>query len=257
MKKAFILLGSFLSMFIIFTSKQYYDQKVKKTALMAKEVLIEQTMIEKELDEQNRQQLLTKNMDKSVANLVNTAIEQNKQVNIVIVSSALSEVNTADSWPEIFQAQLKAHDLNDLLSVEMVMFSEKSSFEFIHEQQYNLIIEKQPHILIIEPFLLNDNGIARIEETLANFEIVINEIKKIYNELIVIVQPPHPLFDEVYYVNQVEALKADAKEKGYLYLDHWKNWPNNGNDYLEGKMPNQNGHEIWAEFLIRYFIAIE
>lgn len=254
MKKTFTLVGIFIAIFTIFTSKYFYEQKVKTTALTASEVLIEHSKIEKEVDEQVRQRLLTRNMDEPVASLVNQAIEDNGHVNIVIVSSAVV-TNAISSWPEIFQTQLEANYLNDLLSVKMVLFSEKSSYEFVQEQDYNLIIEKEPNILIIEPFLLNDNGITLIKDTLSNLDVIVNEVKNAYPDVVVIVQPPHPLYEEAYYLTQVEELQAHALEKEYFYFDHWENWLKNG--YIEGKAPNQEGHEQWADYITNYFIALD
>jgi hypothetical protein len=253
MKKVLIITGILIASFLLVTSKYVYDQKLRTTALEAKQLLIESTMNEEQEKERKRQRFLTRHIVEPVASLVNQAIETNSEVNIVIVSSEYLEAEEVRTWPQIFQAELEAKHLNNLLSVKAVMYTDKSSSEFLLEQQYNLIIEEKPDILLIEPFLLNDHGISMIENTLENLDVIVNEIRDVNRELVVIVQPPHPLYGEDYYLAQVAMLQAHSSERGYIYFDHWKTWPKNG--YVDNKIPNQKGHQHWAEYTLNYFIS--
>ncbi|MCT8137684.1 hypothetical protein H1D32_07895 [Anaerobacillus sp. CMMVII] len=240
----------FIAIFTIIASKHFYDHRVKTTALAAKEVLTEHAQIEELENERARQRLLTKNMDTNLANIVYQAIENNDKVNIVIVSS---EFQIATRWYDIFESELHTHYRDDLFNLTVVEYNDKSSYQFVHEQHYNIILEKEPDVLIIDAFLLNDNGIYLIEDTLTNLDSIINEIKNNSDDLVVIVQPPHPMYDEGYYLAQVEKLEAHVSEKGYLYFDHWSNWPEFG--YLTDNQPNLDGHKHWSEFITNYFIA--
>ncbi|WNF37389.1 hypothetical protein RJD24_02695 [Bacillaceae bacterium IKA-2] len=267
MKKIVIFSIVLVSILTIVFSRYQYDQKLKTTASEAQtvfeEIKIENEQI-KEIEgkeaERERLRLLTTNMAPSISQIVNEAVDENGQVNIVVVGSdSLVITEERESWLTLVQSHLDQHYEGALFSVESVIYDGKSSYEVLAEQGYTRVIEKKPDILIVEPFLLNDNGIALISDTLNYLEVFLSEIKEIYEDIIVIIQPPAPLYQSAYYLTQVEEINAYSDNNNYIYFDHWTNWPDSDDegikDFLDGKIPNQEGHKLWAEYINNYFVA--
>ena len=142
-------------------------------------------------------------------------------------------------------------------SINVRSFGEKISLEAMREIR-DQGIESTPDILLLEPFLLKDNGKIRIEDSLDAVTSIISSYRNANEDLIVILQPSNPLYDSKFYPLQVKKLKEYAEENEYIYLNHWKAWPELDNvemeDYLtEDSKPNHKGHQIWAKYLVDYF----
>ena len=136
-------------------------------------------------------------------------------------------------------------------------FGEKTSLEAMREIR-DQGIESTPDILLLEPFLLKDNGEIRIEDSLDAVTNIISSYRNVNEDLIIILQPSNPLYDSKFYPLQVKKLKDYAEKNDYIYLNHWKAWPELDNvemeDYLTGdSKPNHKGHQIWAKYLVDYF----
>ncbi|OIJ22342.1 hypothetical protein BKP45_06805 [Anaerobacillus alkalidiazotrophicus] len=266
MKKIAIVFVVFIAIATIIVSKNLYDQKLKATATEAKQLMqenIEQEIqSEKEEAQKERLRLITENMDDAVAELVIGAVGNNEEIKIVITGSSVLEATAEmDSWPDIFMERLDEAYGHGVFSVEVVSYGDKGSYEVLHEKGYHLVVEKSPDILVIEPLLLNDNGITRIEDTLKHLDRFIDEVREVHNDIVVIVQPPQPIFQPSYYLTQVTKLEEHSLAKGYLYFDHWDMWPSIEdealNEYIldDQRTPNEDGHHLWANFVSHYFIS--
>lgn len=262
MKKIAIIVVVFIAIVTIIISKNQYDQKLKTTATEAKQFMQENIEQEKEETQKERLRLLTENMDTQVAKLVHNAIDYNQEMTIVITgSNTLDSTEDTNSWATIFKERLLGAYDSGVFSVEVVSFGEKGSYEILNENGFTLVAEQSPDILIIEPFLLNDNGVTRIEDTLLHLDHFVDEVMKVNSDLVVIVQPPHPIYQPSYYLTQVTELEEHSLAKRYLYLDHWDMWPSIEdealNEYIvdDQRTPNQEGHNVWANFVSNYFIS--
>lgn len=137
---------------------------------------------------------------------------------------------------------------------------DRTSTELITEGKQQELAANKAHLIVIEPFLLNDNGEVEIDETLANLSKIIEAIKAENPDSTFILQPSYPIYLPKYYSTQVDALKSYTEENNLTYLDHWTAWPATDNleikDYLnEGQTgPNEKGNQVWGEFLVEYFI---
>lgn len=86
------------------------------------------------------------------------------------------------------------------------------------------------------------------------------DFKQLNEGVIVLLQPSIPIHNARFYPGEEEELKEYAQGKGYIYLNHWENWP----DYTDEEVlnyltddrsnPNQEGHEAWANYIIDYFV---
>ena len=122
-------------------------------------------------------------------------------------------------------------------------------------------MEEQPDLILFEPFILKDNGEVGIDHSLENASAVIASVKESLPQTEVILQPPHPLYKANFYPKQVEELQQFAEDNGITYLNHWEAWPDKNSEEIkeyiseDASQPSAKGHQLWADYLIDYFIA--
>jgi hypothetical protein len=65
----------------------------------------------------------------------------------------------------------------------------------------------------------------------------------------------------VNYPKEVEKIQQFLETNEIPYFNHWEKWPISNSEEMElllkDGLPNEKGHEIWAEAIIDYFIATE
>jgi hypothetical protein len=138
-----------------------------------------------------------------------------------------------------------------------------SSSQFINNNYQEEIADEAADLFVIEPFILLDNGVVEISDSLENLSILIEAIHSKNPEASIIIQPSNPLHNAKYYPIQVEAVKEYAAQNQITYLDHWTAWPDQKSvEMLEYLLPNQSvpsdkGIQVWSEFLLNYFISNE
>jgi lysophospholipase L1-like esterase len=186
-----------------------------------------------------------------------TALSENRPYHILIVGSEQMG-DGESSWPALFEKEMVAAYGEGTITVETITYSETTS-EFVELGKQADLIKNQADLIIWEPFILSDNGVIPVEVTLENISSTINKVKESNPDTTFILQPPNPLYQPKLYKTQVEALKAYAEENAIPYLDHWTNWPDptteQVRDYLnEYNQPNDEGHQVWANYLVQRFI---
>jgi hypothetical protein len=191
---------------------------------------------------------------------VKNAIHKHQPVRLVIAGSkAIS--SSEKSWPALLKNELESIYGKRVFEVVVKEYGEMTTKKALDENLDKEIIDAKPDILLWEPFILNNNGVVAIDETLTDIETMIESITSALPDVTIILQPPNPIYNAKYYPLQVKAFKTFANEKGYIYLDHWKAWPDYKSEELNDvvnentDLPNEQGHQLWADFLIDYFIA--
>ncbi|MFJ5759280.1 SGNH/GDSL hydrolase family protein [Neobacillus sp. NPDC093182] len=182
-----------------------------------------------------------------------TALEEEKPFKILFIGSNAMEweKSVTQSLTESFGSEriITAQHTYDLTTVDIVA-----------ENQQLALAAEQAHLVVMEPFLFNDNGKLKIDVTLANVTKIIDDIKAENPDTTFILQPSYPIYLPKYYSTQVEALKEYATANNITYLDHWTAWPATDNpeinNYLneEQSGPNEQGYQAWSQFLIDYFV---
>lgn len=200
------------------------------------------------------------NLPPDVQKKVKDAIHQRKPVRLVIVGS--KAISSAEkSWPALFKDELEATYGKRVFDVIVKEYGDMTTKEALEANLDKEIIDAKPDVLLWEPFILNNNGVVAIDETLDDIETMIENITSALPDVVIMLQPPHPIYNAKYYPMQVEAFRAFANEKGYVYLDHWKAWPDYKSEKLNDvvdentDLPNEQGQRLWADFFIDYFIA--
>ncbi|MBT2689210.1 SGNH/GDSL hydrolase family protein [Bacillus sp. ISL-47] len=202
---------------------------------------------------------LAANWPKESQELLKKRIEEKKPLKIHIVGSeALGE--GANSWPELLKAELMEAYGESTIDVK-ISSHDLNSLEYINEDTQQELIAEKADLVILEPFTLKDNGVVTIEDSLLNVDTIISDTKDSNPNLTFILQPPHPLYNATFYPVQVENLKQFAEQNNITYLDHWTAWPDQTSqemkEYLSSNnsQPSEKGHEVWAEYLVEYFIS--
>ncbi|MFZ0445440.1 MAG: SGNH/GDSL hydrolase family protein [Bacillus sp. (in: firmicutes)] len=259
MKKTLPILSIIACVAILIAGQLYWNQKI--TVIVANDNVSEETNKgTEELVMNDRDTLIsyTSHWPKESVNTFQEHLEAGDPFKIAFLgSNALGEGN--ESWPEIVKASL-----NDTFGDHIVVstFSyDLTSTDFLNEDKVAEVIEEQPNLIFFEPFTLKDNGEVGIDDSLENTSTVMAAVKESLPETVVILQPPHPLYNANFYPNQVQELQQFAEENGITYLNHWGAWPDQKSkeikEYItkDSSQPSGKGHQLWAEYLINYFIA--
>ncbi len=117
-------------------------------------------------------------------------------------------------------------------------------------------------ILFQAPFITDNNKIGN-GNSVANTQKFIRSLSNSMKDVTVMIQPPNPVYNAKNYPKAVEALKQFTIQNDYTYINHWEAWPNSNNkdilSYLQDEFgfPNVKGQEVWAQYIVNYFIAKE
>ncbi|MFD1780023.1 SGNH/GDSL hydrolase family protein [Fredinandcohnia salidurans] len=264
MKKILVFIVIVLSVAIVVTGKLHWNDKIQATAKTAQVKKAEKVEVKTAAEEgqENRAKEVTaysKNLPKEIQTKLISAVESGKPLNLVIAgSSATPEDPTG--WPTLLKNELELTYGESVFNVAIKEIADKSSTEFVQEELYQEIINLSPDVLLLEPFILHDNGeLIKMADRLANLTTIIEAIKKELPEVIVLLQPAYPIHNAKHYPIEVNELKSYAEESNIIYLNHWEAWPDYQSDeiteYLIDGEPNEDGHKLWADYLSNYFIS--
>lgn len=250
MKYFFTAIWAIVCMMVLFFGHSYWNERTAVQADQPPAIVVPQAD-EVKLDEYLE---LAKNWPQAARQQFKQALQDKQPYKILFVgSTALQwEKDVSRSLTESYGSEriITAQHTYDLTSNDMVA----------ENKQLEIAAEKA-QLIVIEPFLLNDNSIVSIDVTLANLTKMIDDVKLTTPDTTFILQPSYPIYLPKYYSVQVEALKEYAIENNLTYLDHWSAWPATDNpeinDYLTDDQsgPNQKGYQVWSQFISDYLIS--
>ncbi|OAT80998.1 hypothetical protein A6P54_13470 [Bacillus sp. MKU004] len=186
------------------------------------------------------------------------AVSENRPYKMAVIGSGV--LGAGDSgWSDQLKEALQ-ETYGGQLEVEVFEY-DMVSIDFLYSAESDEIIEYAPDLVLYEPFTLNDNsGRVASRDNHRSIELFLDQLKQANSDVVLMLQPTQPLYGATFYPQQVESLKEFAAESDIPYLDHWALWPDSGDEELldyvdESKtVPNEKGHEMWADYLIDYFI---
>jgi hypothetical protein len=268
--KKFVLSGLIIFLFgaTLLLGKIEYDKKLKLTVEHAHAELevykakLEEEKRQAQERERERIEKLVMNLQSPLREKVLNGLAKNEPLNVVAMGSrALSGEKGIVTWPNLLQDQVNdAYGLK-IFNVTTLDFGTKNTFEIVRNDKHLEVAKLKPDILILEPFIWNDNGYARIEDTIYHIGVMVREAKRENEDISIFIQPPNPLFGANFFQQQVERVREYSILNNLAYLDHWEAWPNNDDETLkefiiEGDtIPNQEGHSLWADYLAKMFAA--
>jgi hypothetical protein len=185
-------------------------------------------------------------------------VESNEQVHLMVMGSS-STSQQEGAWPSRLKKKVVDTYGEALVKVSVHEISDKTSQQLIEGNIHEKFAKMKPDILLLEPFLLYDNGEIKISDRLKNLSIILNEFKEQNPEIKVILQPANPIYGAQYYPQEAGDLENYANQNKYIYLNHWTAWPDHKNEELQKylidtNLPNEKGNEVWANFLMNYFV---
>lgn len=251
MKKIVMLAVTILCITLVVLGKNYYDKRVASS--------VDNSLLISNEENNNELLELTRNMNPDLSELIMERINNNEKVSILVMGS--NAILTGDAknlpWPIMLKEKLDTSYGQDVFELNILNFEDSSTYHIIETNGHLNAASFKSDIVLFEPLLLNDNGIVLMEHTLENIDFILNSIKNESPNAFVILQPANPLKDAPVYLSQEEALQGFAEENGYEYFDHWNVWPtaHDLDEYLTGGYPNNKGHEIWAKYIITYFVS--
>lgn len=186
---------------------------------------------------------------------IKNAVSSGTPVQLVIYGT--SEVE--GTWSEQFKSELVNSYGKNIFEVTVLSTREKTTRDIVKDKSYLEINELKPDAVLFEAPMLEDNGSVGIANTLNNIQTIIDVWQKENPDLVLMVQPPNPLYDATYYPSEVSQLKDYAEKYDMNYVNHWETWPElddkNMLEYLDQSKANEKGHKLWADHLINYFVA--
>ncbi|SDZ55694.1 hypothetical protein SAMN05421736_11717 [Evansella caseinilytica] len=278
--KRWVVLGMIiLSAAAVFSGRFFYQSKLTEIAATAKqqnETMIEeqeqrriQAIAEEKESEAAKINSLTDGLEPTIASLIQDRYFNDEEIHIVFMGSGALADSTNEGftpWPELFKSKINEAFERDLFHVDVFAFSNKTSLNIIEENLHNNVAEEKSDIIVIEPFIWNDNGNVLIEHSLEALTMMISAIEREKEDILVILQPSQPVFESIYYPEEIEKLKHYAAENELLYIDHWKDWPDVNDEELliytdpssdRGRMPTQEGHELWSDSVLKFFANVK
>lgn len=258
MKAFFTFLLAACCIFILIAGNLHWQKKITGSAAPESAPAVERIeSADPANPEEERLLSLAANWPESSRKQLEKALDEQRSYTITILGSkSLGE--GSDSWPELLKTELQSAYGKDLIVTKSLSYDMTSS-QFVNQNMGELL--KNPGDLILfEPFTLNDNGEVETKDGLENIAFVMEEVKSKHPYSTFILQPPHPLYDTIYYPKDVEELKEYSEEHSIPYLDHWAAWPELDDPEMkeflapDNSQPSKKGHRVWADFLIDYFI---
>ncbi|TLS38486.1 SGNH/GDSL hydrolase family protein [Pseudalkalibacillus caeni] len=263
MKNLFIVFLCCISILILFLGEKHYNNKLDEKGKAAHAILSNPTM-GKETSQSNKEnkkaiEQLSEHLPASLSGKIMEAVEAKNEVNIVVVgSSALSDESS--NWSSVFQQRLNAAYGPDIFKIKRVSFGNATSDKIVRENLYINIPYSDADILIIEPFVLNDNKLIPIKSSHQNLTFLLNYLLDKKEDLEIVIQPSNPIYEGGYYQGNTNELKKYALENNFTYLDYWEVWPDSDSNevkrYLdENNKPNAEGNELWGNYIADFFIG--
>lgn len=239
-------------------AKLHWNQKIEARAVENVTKVNNQQIESPSIDKEAIMKLTT-NLPNEVVGKIEANLDNKTKLHIVLAGSSSSPEE--NGWPSLLKEEIETAYSPDLIKVSIVEFPEKTSTQIINEELYQQIIDLKPDVLLLEPIILYDNGRVRLEDRLANLTYMLDEFRSANPNLTVLLQPANPLYNAKYYPPEVGKLKEYAEVNEMIYLDHWVNWPDQKSEemkeFVQDLLPTEKGHEVWADFLIKFFIAEE
>ncbi|MBM7661738.1 acyl-CoA hydrolase [Bacillus mesophilus] len=209
--------------------------------------------------------LYTKNLPEEVQQKFQDAAESNTPVVFTIMGSKSTSASET-AWPSLLKQQLTETYGEVILKINIIEIPDKNSTSIIEEELYKEAVSQKPDLVLLEPFMLQDNGEVTMEDRLKNLEFLLNEFRTSNPEAYIFLQPANPLYQATYYPREIQDLAGYATENNITYLNHWEAWPDLESSELTNyllqdpnnslkSIPNEAGHKLWADYLIQYFIS--
>lgn len=183
-------------------------------------------------------------------------VEANEPVRILMIGSKRT-VSDNIHLAEAFENRLEP-ELAELLELDEITMMDDSIFSFYNSDTYAAHKDNEYDFVIIEPFMLNNQGVLSYEDT----ESYINDVFADWSDkdTLVIVQPSAKTDALEYIVDRHNHLVEFMSGRPEIFIDAWAEIAEDETieDYVgEGGIPNDDGINLWADVLASYFVHVK
>ncbi|WP_462410333.1 SGNH/GDSL hydrolase family protein [Neobacillus sp. Marseille-QA0830] len=187
------------------------------------------------------------------------ALEKKRPYKILFVGNDAFGTETTGAYPAVKQ---KLVDTFGEGTVQVSIRTYKTtSTQVLSSGKQNEVAADAADMIILEPFILRNNGFLKIDKTIQDMTKMIEAIHTKNPKAVVMLQPSHPLYQAKNYPKEVAELKKYAEENQIPYLDHWASWPDPNTvaikEYLtaDQSAPSDKGYQVWSDYLIKYLVS--
>jgi hypothetical protein len=252
------LLGIVCAGVLIYGS-MYWQERTSVATGEKTEAVTESTADEQAIEKEKDYDSLIKNWPKEAQNSFKKAVADGTPYKLAIVGS-LALGADENGWSEQVKDELM-DTYGDTIEVKIFQY-DTTSLTFVNGEKVDEVLDYEPQLVLLEPFALNDNsnGVGG-ENNQESIQIFKRKLTEQNEDAVLILQPTHPIAGATYFPLQIEKLKDFAEENDIPYLDHWSAWPVDDEEALgellaeDQETPSEEGHALWAEYLVEYFIA--
>ncbi len=261
MKNFLTILLGIACITILYYGHSYWNQRISSasnTAPRTSDQQISEMAIQDD-DRDNDLLALTKNWPASSVDRFKKTLNDKKAFKVLFVGSPAIGSENKGAFPFVKEKLLETFGEKNI-QVAIKTFHSNST-ELINKTEQDEISAEQADLIILEPFILLNNGVVLIDDTLKNTSKLMDDITAKNPETDFILQPSYPLYKAQIYPNQVAELKKYADEKHITYLDHWSAWPDSNTeeikDYLlpDQSAPSEKGNQVWSEYITQFLIS--
>lgn len=249
---------------IVLVGHFYYSQKLDSIATHAQEERVSSTSTSTTEEVEQEQEPAVEEKTIAITGILKEATS-NKQQGEAINITAFGSVSLSNglapekTWPNLMTSELVTTLPDQTINTTVIDVDDIPTTEVIEGDYVKQVITSNPDLLLFEPFVFNDNGVLSIDDTFYYLEQILTELEEALPETTIVLMPPNPIYKPTFYAQQIEALQDFAEENEYLYADHWQNWPDIDdetiNEHLENNRPNEQGHQVWADFMVTYLLS--
>src|SRR5699024_9986798 len=120
---------------------------------------------------------LTKHLPQALSEKVTNAIEEDKNLSFIAMGSNAT-ASGEGTWTDLLQQQLDNAYGKDVFKLTVKSFGDDLSIDVVQQQKYEKAANLGPDILLLEPFVLNDNGLVAVDDTLASVSTIITAFEE-------------------------------------------------------------------------------
>lgn len=263
MKNFFTLLLGIICIAVLFVGHSYWNKQIAASANQKAVTVVKEKETADSGDKQpaaNADELLayTKNWPESAVKRFKATLADKKRFKILFVGSPAIGSNADGVFPVVKQKLVEAFG-KDHLEVASKTFKTTST-QFVSADKQADIAASRADLIILEPFILTNNGVVLVEDTLKDITTIIDDVQAKKRDTSFILQPSYPLYGATIYPGQVAELKKFAKKHKITYMDHWSAWPDSKDpkleQYLTAKQeaPNDKGIKVWSDYIVNFLL---
>lgn len=256
MKLAINVIAFMICAIVLFIGQQHWKEKLSAHANNEEADGTAQSGEEKS---EKDIRMYTKGLPSFLAETIHQAADTKKPLRLVVMESG-SEASKGVSWADKLGQNLEDTYGKDIFHVQMQSYPGQTTADLDAGKAADKLATLQPDIILLEVPMIYDNGLVGLHNTFSHLTSIIEQLKKEHPKLILMLQPPNPIYGAEVYPREVAELKNFAQEKGIYYIDHWQEWPAVNSPELlkylkeDRRFPNEKGHELWAGAVTRTFI---